>query len=194
MAISYHVYANDGQGGPVDYSKPVATTSGTSQAIGPLAAPSDNTFAVRAFDEASGIEEANTVARARVVIDAAGRDVSARPNAVIGLAAGPVAGGGCWVSWCYQAKGQGDVPARFLVEATPGPTPPAAGPPTTVDYLPGVVGYGCTLAGLADGVTTITVRAVGATGQLAGAPATVAVHYRVAPLGDVDSLAAVASP
>ena len=72
MAISYNIYANDGMGGDVDYSTPIATTSDLTYATGPLATPSDNTFAVRAFDTASCIEEANTDARVRIILDASG--------------------------------------------------------------------------------------------------------------------------
>ncbi len=194
MAISYNIYANGGRGGPVDYTRPIATTTALTFAPGPLAAPSDNTFAVRAVDATSGIEEANTDARTRIVIDAAGNDVTSRPNAVLGLAATPTAGGGCWVSWGYDATGQGGPPARFNVYLTPGPTATLAGPAATVAYLPGVSGYGCSLSGLpANTPLTIAVQAVGASASLAGVAATVAAEGRVAPLGDVDSLAAVAS-
>ena len=124
MAISYHIYANDGRGGDVDYSTPIATTTALTFTVGPLVAPSDNTFAVRAFDATSGIEEANTDARVRVVIDPAGNDVTARPNPVNGLSARRTAGGTCWVSWGYDATGQGGPPSRFDVTMTPGPGEP----------------------------------------------------------------------
>ncbi len=87
MAISYNIYGNDGRGGDVDYGRPIATTAAPPYTVGPLAAPSDNAFAVRAFDTVSAIEEANTDARVRIVIDAAGNDVTMRPNAVVGLSA-----------------------------------------------------------------------------------------------------------
>ncbi len=73
--------------------RPIATTSGLTYTVGPLAAPSDNTFAVRAFDTISGIEEANTDARVRIILDAAGNDVTARPNSVVGLSATADGGG-----------------------------------------------------------------------------------------------------
>ena len=64
-----------------------------------LAAPSDNTLVVRAFDTASGLEETNTEARVHLVVDPDGRDVSARPNAPHALAvpAAIVVGADTWV-------------------------------------------------------------------------------------------------
>jgi hypothetical protein len=191
MSISYHIYSNDGRGGDVDYSTPVATTTAFTLAVGPLAAPSDNTFAVRAFDATSGIEEANTDARVRVVVDPAGNEVTARPNPVNGLSVRRTAGGTCWVSWGYDATGQGGPPSGFTVTLAPGPSGPAA----TVAYLPGVAGYGCSLSGLEAGNSyMIAVQAIGAPSLLASVAASVAIDYRVALLSGVDSLAAVPSP
>ena len=48
MATIYNVYGNDGAGGPVDYSAPVATTSATTWSSAPLAAPGLHRCAVRA--------------------------------------------------------------------------------------------------------------------------------------------------
>jgi len=194
MAISYNVYANDGRGGEVDYATPIAITADLTWTSGPLGAPSDNKFAVRALDASSGIEEANTEARVRVVIDGSGMDVTASPNGVVGLAGRPLAGGGSWVSWGYNSSGHGAPPSQFNVYLTPGPTPSLVTPAATVAYLPGVSGYGCTVSGLAsNALTSISVRAVGPSGALAGPAATVAVDGRISPLADVDSLAAVAT-
>lgn len=190
MAISYHIYANDGRGGEVAYDSPIATTTAPTYTVGPLVAPSDNSFAVRAFDATSGIEEANTDARVRVVIDASGNDVTSRPNAVNGLSARPTAGGTCRVAWGYDATGQGGPPSGFEVALTPSTASPAA----TVAYLPGVAGYGCTLSGLAgDTSYTIAVRALGASALLAGASATLAILYQATPLSGVDALVATPS-
>ena len=162
MAISYNVYANDGSGGEVDYDRPIATTNSLTFTPPALAAPSDNTFAVRAFDATSGIEEANTDARVRIVIDASGDDVTASPNRVAGLSARPMAGGSCWVSWGYNPAGQGGPPSQFQVDLAAGPTPTFASPAAIVAYLPGVSGYGCSASGLAvASLTTIAVRPSG---------------------------------
>ena len=192
MAISYNVYANDGQGGLVNYQTPVASTTGLTYAVGPLAAPSDNTFAVRAFDTVSGIEEANTDARVRIILDASGNDVTARPNAVIGLAVRPMAGGTCWVSWGYDSTGQGGPASEFSVSLAAGASPSLANPAATVAFLPGVAGYGCTLSGLASNAPyTVAVQAIGASSLLSGPISTVPIIYQVVPLSNVDSLIAV---
>jgi hypothetical protein len=191
MAISYNIYANDGAGGDVDYTTPIATTSDLSYATGPLAASSDNTFAVRAFDTVSGIEEANTDARVRIVVDANGNDVTARPNAVVGLSARPTVGGTCWVSWGYDPAGQGGPPSTFNVTLTAGSTPSLADPVASIASLPGVPGYGCSLSGLAGNTPyTIAVQAVGPSSVLVGPVATVSITYLATPLSDVDALVA----
>lgn len=200
MPISYHIYANDGRGGPVDYARPIATVGvppgspvGTFL-TGALAAPSDNLFAVRAFDDASGVEEANTDARVRVVIDEQGRDVSGRPNSVVGLAARWTVGDVALVSWGYTTPGQGGPPARFDVTASPGHPGVAAPARVAVGYTPGVAGYGCRLEGLDIGSDwVIRVVAVGAAGPLIGLPASADLPRQSGVLAPVEGLAAIAS-
>jgi hypothetical protein len=189
MTISYNIYANNGMGGDVNYLAPVATTPELTYAVGALAMPSDNTFAVRAFDTVSGIEEANTGARVRVILDASGNDITARPNAVVGLSARPTAGGTCWVSWGYDSSGQGGPPSLFNVTLSTGSTASLANPIVSIAYLPGVLGYGCSLSGLV-GTTlyTIAVQSVGASSELLGPIATVPITYLATSLSDVDSL------
>ncbi len=194
MAISYNIYANDGQGGDVNYNTPIATTASQTYAIAQLGLPSDNTFAVRAFDTISGIEEANTDARVRIVIDQSGNDVTAQPNAVFGLTAIATAGGTCWVAWGYDTTGQGAPPSLFNVFLTAVGTSSPESPATTVAYLPGVAGYGWTLSGLESNTSyTIGVQALDASGTLTSPVATVAINYRVNPLSGVDSLVAIPS-
>ncbi len=194
MAISYNIYANDGQGGVVTYDTPIATTDQLTWTVGPLEFPSDNTFGVRAFDSVTGIEEANTDARVRMVLDASGNNVTSQPNAVLGLSATATAGGTCWVTWGYDATAQGTAPAQFALTLTTGATPSLGTPLVIVDYLPGVSGYGCTLSGLASNTLyTIAVQAVGSN-HLSGPVGTVALNYRVSPLSNVDSLVALPSP
>ncbi len=188
MPISYHIYANDGRGGEVNYASPIATTTALSFVVPRLAPSSNNRYAVRAFDATSGIEEANTEAVVRVVLDSVGVDVTSRPNAVVGLSARATAGGTCWVRWGYDPSGQGGPPSSFLITLTAGP----AGPAASVAYRPGVVGYGCGLSGLSAGASvTITVRAVDASGTLQGPAASIAMAYPATNLGGVDALLAV---
>ncbi len=173
----------------------MATTSGLTYHAPPLAAPSDTTLAVRAFDAASGIEEANTDARVRIVLDASGNDVTASPGGVLGLAARPMAGGACWVAWSYNPAGQGGPPARFDVFLAPAGSPWPATPAASVGSLPGQVGYGCSLPALGVGPTaSIGVRAVGPSAWLVGPMATIAIACPNVALADVDGLTATPTP
>ena len=199
MAISYHVYGNDGQGGSIDYTVVVATIAAASASplgsftTGPLGAPSDNSFAVRAFDDVSGVEEANTDARVRVVIDAGGQDVSSRPNAVVGLSVRWAVGNVCLVSWGYASAGQGGAPTQFNVSASPEAS--GLAPITqSVAYVPGISGYGCQLPGLATASDwTIQVGAVGVSNAIVGPLASVSLPAQSGALAPVDGLAATAS-
>jgi hypothetical protein len=194
MAISYNIYVNDGQGGVVTYDSPVATTDELTWTSGPLEFPSDTTFGVRAFDTVSGIEEANTDARVRIVLDSSGIDVTSQPNGVIGLSATATAGGTCWVSWGYDTTAQGIAPAQFAVTLTEGSTPSLGTATATVFYQPGVSGYGCQLSGLASNTLySIAVQAIGSN-SLSGPVGAVLLDYQVSPLSRVDGLSAVASP
>ena len=204
MAISYHVYSNDGRGGAIDYSRPIATVPAASAnsihefAAGPLGAPSDNLFAVRAFDDESGVEEANTDARVRVRIDAAGIDVSSQPDAVVGLSARWTIGEACLVSWSYDPAGQGGAPARFDVTSSFSGTAAIPGlldfPTAQVAFVPGITGYGCRLAGLTTIQDwTIEVRALGASAAIIGPPVAVLLSKQSGLLASVDGLVAVPS-
>lgn len=150
MIVLYRVYANDGRGGPVDYGNPLATTPGPTFETAPLASPGDHTFAVRAFDPASGLEESNTEARARIVLDEAGVNVTGRPNSPHALAARATAGGGCWVSWAYTPDGRAAPPDGYHIYLTPGNVADRSVPAATVPHAPDQLGQACDLAGLAD--------------------------------------------
>jgi hypothetical protein len=161
--VTYNVYTNDGAGGPVDYTRPIASTPNLTFVIGPLALLSDNRFAVRAFDPSTNLEEANTEACVRIVIDANGSDITARPNAPHSLIVRSIAGGGCRVAWAYSPVGQGGPPTGFYVYLTPGNIPNYSSPASSVAYLTGTMGYSCDLTGLAAGSTyAVAVRAYNA--------------------------------
>jgi hypothetical protein len=163
MALTYQIYSNGGTGGPVDYSTPIATTTDLSFVAGPLAAPSDNTFAVRCLDPSTNLEEANTDARVRIVIDADGLDVTGRPNPPDTLVVRPTASGGCRINWAYSPAGQGAPPSGFYVYLSPGGVPGYSSPAATVPYIPGRAGYSCDLSGLADGAAyAVAVRSYNA--------------------------------
>ena len=147
MSIVYNVYASDGAGGPVNYAAPVATTTGQSFVTGPLRPGSDTTFAVRALDTSTNLEESNTDARRRIVIDSNGLDVSGCPNAPHAVVLSPVSGGSCLVSWAFDAAVQSSTPVGFQVFLTQGSSVSYASPAATVPYVPGQVGYTCILSG-----------------------------------------------
>jgi hypothetical protein len=189
MALTYNIYSNGGTGGPVDYSTPIATTTGLSFAAGPLASPSDNTFAVRCLDPSTNLEEANTDARVRIVIDANGLDVTGRPNPPDTLVVRPTASGGCRINWAYGPAGQGAPPSGFYVYLTPGAVADYSNPAATVAYVPGRVGYSCDLAGLADRATyTVAVRSYNAAATETNTTVVATVVGDATPPDDVDEL------
>ncbi|HWE37721.1 MAG TPA: hypothetical protein VG406_14230 [Isosphaeraceae bacterium] len=191
MGIVYNVYANDGHGGPVNYATPIATTTALSFKPPALAAPSDSTFVVRAFDTTVGLEEANTDARVRIVVDAGGNDITARPNAPFALALRATAGGGCSASWSYNPAGQGGPPTGFYAYLSPGTSPSYASPAATVPYVAGLAGYSCELSGLVDGTTsTIAVRAFNSAGIGTNTTAVASITGDSTPPTNVDALAA----
>lgn len=162
MGIAYHVYVNDGLGGLVNYGAPLATTISPGYVTGPLPMSSDTTFAVRAFDPATGLEEANTEARVRIILDGSGQDVSARPNPPTALMVRATALGSCLASWGYSPVGQAGAPTQFLVYLTQGSMASYVNPALIVPYSPNLNRFACTLTGLADGVVyTVAVRAAG---------------------------------
>lgn len=187
----YHVYSNGGSG-PVNYAAPIATVSTLTYSTSALAYPSDTVYAVRAFDTVSGLEEQNVDARVRLVLDATGANVTARPNPPVNVWAAPTAGGGAVVHWSYNPAGQGAAPTGFKVWATVGSVVDYTAAPVSVPYT-GPVGS-ATLSGLTDGVSyAIGVRAF--SGSLVE-PNTTAIASvtgdRTAP-GDVDGLTVVAT-
>lgn len=184
----YHVYANTGAGDAVDYGTPVATVAALSYAVGPLAPGSDWTFAVRAFDPGSGLEEHNVDARARILVSATGSDLGGLPNAPSGLGAAPGAGGAMLVSWAYSPLNQGAPPSGFRVYGGT-PTISYAAPLATVPYS-ARPNFSASLAGLADGASyQFGVRAFNATGEESNATLVTAVAASTGP-APVSNLAA----
>ncbi|MDE2508694.1 MAG: hypothetical protein KGM43_15900 [Planctomycetota bacterium] len=163
MSIIYNIYSNNNSGGAVNYAAPIASTAALSFTTSTLPPGSDTTFAIRAQDTATGLEEANTIVVRRVILDANGNDVSAQPNAPHALQAAPTAGGGCSVSWAYQSQGQGAPPNGFYVYSTAGSTPNYAAPAATVPYSTTAAGFQCEVNGLVDGqIYAVAVRAFNA--------------------------------
>jgi hypothetical protein len=174
VATQYKIYSNNLAGGPVDYATPIGTTASLTFATAAVPHGSDATFAVRAYDTVSGLEERNTDRRVRVVTDAAGIDITARPNAPSGLHARPGVGGTAEVAWSYNPLNQGGAPTGFKVWVQAGVTINyATAPSATVAYAASARAYAVTVAGLSDGVAyAVAVRAYNA---LAADPNTVIV-------------------
>jgi len=194
MGIVYNIYANDGLGGAVNYAAPIATTGALTYTPGPLPRASDTTFAVRASDTATGLEESNTEARVRIILDSNGQDISSRPNAPNHLAVRATAGGGCLATWGYNPVGQGGAPSAFLVYLTRGAVPSYSDPAATVPFLAGTARFSCALAGLADAATyAVAVRASNLTATEGGTSAVALVTGDSTPPNNVDTLAGVAT-
>ena len=190
MSILYRIYANNGTGGPVDFSTPVGSTATLSFGVGPLAAPGDYRFAVRAFDTATGIEEANTQVYVDLRLDPSGLVLRARPNPVHALIARPTAAGGCRIDWAYSPAGQAASPVDFLATLSAAGLAPVS---ATVNYRPGTSNYSCSFAGgTAEAIDTVTVLARTSGGDAGNAISTT-VRTDSTPPDDVDGLTATAS-
>jgi hypothetical protein len=172
--VNYRLYANDGHGGPVNYSTPIQ--DGPSTSFATAVAPGDWTYAVRASDPISGIEERNTDATVRIVIGPDLTDRTAVPNPVIGLTAWATAGGGCKLDFVYSRTGQGGPPTSFHAYYWPAGSVDWSDPAGTctglasraVSWGPGDVTqhFAMTLSGLADGVDyEVGVRAANDSGD-----------------------------
>jgi len=187
--ILYRVYANDGQGGPIDYSSPVAEVSEPAWTSAPLAAPGSYRFGVRARDARSGLEESNIDAAAPLVLDAEARDATRTPPAPIGLRAVPLAGGRARLEWASAAAPAARGALRFNVYVNPGAIASYATPTATTPASASRDGaYSVELDGLPGGVA---LAAVVRSANLAGEePNTAAIHFAVdsEPPGSVDAL------
>lgn len=167
MSLEYRIYGNDGAGGPVDVSTPIATTSSLSYSLPALALNSDNLFLVRTHDTVTDLEDKSVEAIIRIVIDGSGADVSNRPAPPSLVTARISAAAKAFVTWIHSKVAPGGKSVGFKVWMTAGGTVDyTASPNATVpvsftrDYV-----YRTTLTGLTDGTLyTIGVRAYNATG------------------------------
>ena len=170
MSIVYRIYSNRGDGGPVDESAPVASTSGLSHAFAPVDPATDTTFVVRAFDTETNLEESNTGARVRVVIGQDGEEVRTRPNPPHAVSVSPVSGGGCRVSWAYVPADSSGRPDGFHVYVEPTSAVGSPSPAATAGYAPGRIGSSVVLPGpFAAAAYAVTVVAFNAAGEGVGA-------------------------
>jgi hypothetical protein len=133
-----------------------------------LAAPSDWTFAIRAFYEDSGLEEQNLDARVRVHVGPTGIDLAGLPAPPTGLTLTPLPGGGLRAHWAYTAVGRGMSPEDFHVYFG-SPTPDTSAPAVIAPYT-GRSTYAADFPALTPGQTyQVVVRAHNATGESADA-------------------------
>lgn len=167
MGISYHVYANDGAGGPIDYTTPIGTATGLSFSPPALEPSGDYRFGVRAFDDVTGYEEMNVDAAVEIILDAANHDITARPAAPTHLTATPQKGAAIRLDWSYPyVPGTVAQPTGFHVYRGTGGVVNYGAVAATVSYTRGVLHYTATLTGLVDGtVYTIGVRAYNAVSE-----------------------------
>lgn len=151
--IVYRIYKNDGQGGAIDYSTPVAETTAATWTSGPLNAPGSYRFGVRARDETSGLEEANIDAAAALILNAQAGDATRTPPAPVGLRAIPLAGGRVRLEWATPVSSSDRRPFRFNIYMSPGAITSYAVPTATTPAASARNGF-CfiELGGLADGV------------------------------------------
>jgi hypothetical protein len=166
VSARYHVYTNDGAGGPIDYDTPVGDTDQLSFLTSVLGQPSDNRFGVRAYDDVTGHEELNADAVVRIVVDGDGVDITLQPAAPIALRARAVADGTVKVSWSYDPAAPGGLPTGFRVWVTLGTVVNFGNPPAATLAFLGPVYHEVEVESLTDGATyAVGVRAYNAAAE-----------------------------
>lgn len=185
MAIQYRIYKNDGAGGAVDYSTVLNTTSSLTYTAAALDLNSDTTFAVRAYDTTTSLDDGGTDARVRIVVDGTGADVTGKPVAPFAVAARPVEGGDVRVSWSYPWKGPDRLPTGFKVYKGTSSVSYASAV-ATVAYDGGEE-FSATLTGLTGGTAyKFAVRAYNAAGEESNTLVVTATSSATAPSDVID--------
>lgn len=160
----YHVYANAGDGGPIDYSTPVATVDGLEWTPPPLSAPGEWRFGVRAFGSGSLLEEENIDAAVLIIVDEDGVDITNRPAPPFGLRLRDEAGGRVIAEWTHPGGTRENAPTGFRIYAG-WPAPDYGAPILTTTAKAFHGAFSATLEGLADGPLAVAVRAFNATAE-----------------------------
>lgn len=170
MAIVYRIYKGDAAGGPVDYATIVATVTGLSHVAAALPLSSTTRFAVRAYDNVTGIEHDSVDAEVAITVNSAGGDASDTPGPVRFLRARATANASIVVEWSHDGPDDATAPAGFRVYAG-APTVSYASPLATVTYWGRGRAYRATLSGLTGGSTyQIAVRPYNAAGEQTTSP------------------------
>jgi hypothetical protein len=163
LATQYRVYANDFAGGPVDYTTPVYDGPLLAYSSAPLPPGSDAAFAVRAYDDVTGLEEQNVTARYEIKTGPAGEDLTNAPPAVPFVSAVPYGNGAVAVSWLPVAPGAGATTYNVY-----GGTPSVSygSPLATEAHFDGAPAYRTVVSGLTAGSPyEFTVVAEGPAGE-----------------------------
>jgi hypothetical protein len=116
----YHVYANTGEGLPINYTTPMATLysfGNTTWTSPPLTYPGDWWFGVRAFNQ-YGVEQ-NLDCVVEIILDQSGVDITNRPAPPTGLRALAAAAGAIRAEWFYPPTSSAKAPLGFYVYITP---------------------------------------------------------------------------
>jgi len=196
--ITYRIFWNDGAGGPVDYSVPVATVAGPPWSGPPLAPGTRTRFGVRAFDTVTGLDDGGRAAEAEVDLSAQGVDVTGTPSRAFSATARPGPTGTILASWAHAPGGR-PIPAGFRVWATPGVSVDfTSAPAITLAFSP--AGYGgragwfsVTLPGLTPGAGyAVGIRAYNGSGDDGGSVQATATAT-ASPPGPVGGLSASAT-
>lgn len=189
MPIAYHVYANAGAGGPIDYATPIGDTTGTSWTVAGGLGPGTWSFGVRAYDAATGLEEENLDCATTIVIDTGGNDISNRPMPPNGLRAFATAGGGLRVEWHYPPTSGALAPTGFHVYVGIG-SPDYSSPTATIGFNTAIQNTFVANLALTGGTTyEVGVRAYNAIGEETNT-VVVSVAADATGPGTVDSLTA----
>jgi hypothetical protein len=164
--LHYLVYVNDGLGGPIDYSAPIAHTCSTSWSPPPLP-PGTWSYGIRASNP-FGIEE-NLDCALSIVIGPDGQDWTCLPPPPVGLRAIPGPGASLLACWTAGTLPAGDprAPTGFTVHIAPlGEPLDYLNPVATVDAAAALQGIStAAITGLVDRTTySLGVRAVNAVG------------------------------
>lgn len=183
MAVVTRIYWNGGSG-PVDYSTPLASVTGTSY-VHAVPASADAVFAARRYDTVSGLEERNVDARWRVRTGPAGEDLTAVPGPAAGLSAYRGPAGTVVVRWGYphvakrisggtgltDLMGRGPLPTGFRVYGAVTPLTLPATPAAVVAFVAGVETYQTLLTGFPAGaVVEVCVKPYNGVGESPAEP------------------------
>jgi hypothetical protein len=162
----YHVYANNGNAGPVDFSNPVFITPGLSYTPPPLATPSDTTWVVHTYDPVTQLEDNAPDTVVRLILNDAAQDTTTLPNAPRALTATPKPGGTALVSWSYFRNKNTAQASGFNVYVGPWPTPNYLNPAAVVPASVNLNLYSGTIGGLVDTrLYAVGVRSYNANGE-----------------------------